>query len=218
MAAAADEVTACMRALEKGGSDLVAEMLRGVDVMQPFDHYPAGDVFDYETHAQNYYHAHRTGVREHGHFHTFLRQAGMPAQCRPARIAGRVPRQRQRDRLSHLVAISMDSAGRPFRLFTVNRWVTGETWYAASDVIAMLDRFAIDHASPSWPVNRWIGAMVRLFHPVVADLVRQRDAVVAAWAAGHPDQNALENRRLEVTAWTDIALERYIAQVRRALG
>lgn len=217
MAAAADEVMACMRALEKGGSNLVAELLRGVAVMQPYEHYPPGDVFDHETHAQYYYHAHRTGAREHGHFHTFLRQPGMPARCRPARIGGRVPRSRQRDRLSHLVAISMDIRGRPFRLFTVNRWVTGETWYAADDVIAMLDRFAIDHASPSWPVNRWVGAILRLFHPVAADLVRQRDAMVAAWAASHPDLNALEDRRLEVAAWTDIALERYIGQVRRAL-
>ena len=28
-----------------------------------------------------------------------------------------------------------------------------------------LDRFDIDHAYPSWPVNRWLTAMVRLFRP-----------------------------------------------------
>ena len=47
----------------------------------------------------------------------------------------------RRDEVSHLVAIALDYAGEPIRLFTTNRWVTGETWYRADDVIKMLDCF-----------------------------------------------------------------------------
>ena len=45
--------------------------------------YHAGDVYDAETHAQFFYHAHPAEQRrsgEHGHFHCFLRPRGMPAQ------------------------------------------------------------------------------------------------------------------------------------------
>ena len=61
----------------------------------------------------------------------------------------------------------MDPTGLPIRLFSANRWVTGEAWYRADDVCKLLDLFEIDHAQPSWPVNRWITAVLRLFHPQV---------------------------------------------------
>ena len=48
----------------------------------------------------------------------------------------------------------MDSTGLPIRLLSTNRWVTGEAWYRADDVCKLLDLFEIDHAQPSWPVNR----------------------------------------------------------------
>ena len=67
--------------------------------------------------------------------------------------------------LSHLIAIAMDSYGYPTNLFTVNRWVTAEAWYLAEQVIQMLDHFVIDHAYPSWLVNRWISAMFVLYRP-----------------------------------------------------
>ena len=51
--------------------------------------------------------------------------------------------------MSHLVAIAVNSRGEPIRLFTTNRWVTGETWYHADDIIGMLDRFAIFDVEPS---------------------------------------------------------------------
>ncbi|MEE8172364.1 MAG: hypothetical protein V3T62_05480, partial [Alphaproteobacteria bacterium] len=38
------------------------------------------------------------------------------------------------DALSHIIGISMDAKGMPIRLFTTNRWVTGEAWYKARDV------------------------------------------------------------------------------------
>jgi len=63
--------------------------------------------------------------------------------------------------------------GDPIGLFYVNRWVTDETWYPAEAVIAMLDRFAIDHVFPNWAVNRWLTALLRLYRPHIEALIRQ---------------------------------------------
>ena len=61
------------------------------------------------------------------------------------------------------MAIAVDPRGEPIRLFTTNRWVTGETWYRADDVIRMLDRFAISDVDPSPTLNRWISAIFGCF-------------------------------------------------------
>jgi hypothetical protein len=220
MAAAGQQVLECYRVLRKTGGNMVGELLRNAGTFYEWDHYPKGDVYDGETFSQYYYHAHPADLRggEHGHFHTFLRGNGMPDGVRPAPLPDFTPPENPNDALSHLIAISMNPAGFPIRLFSTNRWVTGEAWYVADDVIAMLDRFDIDHAQPSWPVNIWVTNMVRLFHPQIEVLVRQRDAAVAAWQDKKPDENAYEDRELEITSVMDIAVEDQIVRVERALG
>lgn len=220
MAEAGREVVEIYRVLAKTGDNVVGELLRGVETFYEWDHYPKGDVYDRETHSQYYYHAHAADQRfqnEHGHFHTFLRPKGMPPGVRPADIPGRPVPEDPNDELSHLIAIAMTGAGLPFRLFTVNRWVTGETWYRAEDVCVLLDHFNIDHARPSWPANRWVSAMVRLFKPQIARLVHRRDAVVEDWARRRPGTDVYEDRDLEVTSYMDIAVEDQVRSVGRAL-
>ena len=95
---------------------------------------------------------------EHGHFHTFVRAPGMPVGMRPIDHKGSEPWPSGADALSHLIGVSMDAYGFPIGLFTTNRWVTDEAWYSAADATRLLARFRIDHAAPSWPVNRWISA------------------------------------------------------------
>ena len=220
MAEAGREVLNVHRVLAKTGDNVVGEVLRNQGTFFEWDHYPKGDVYDPETHGQYYYHAHTADQRfsgEHGHFHTFLRPRGMPDGMAPAAVTDFVPPRDPNDALSHLIAISMDKHGLPFKLFTVNRWVTGETWYAADDVIAMLDYFDIDHTKPSWPVNRWIGSLIRLFRPQIEQLIVKRDATVAEREAAHPDINVFEDRGLEVTSFVDIAIDQQVTAVRHAL-
>ena len=222
MAAAADTVLESIAAVEGGGSNLVAEVLREQGKFTEWDHYPKGDVYDRETHAQYYYHAHPSNLRtsEHGHFHAFVRKKGMPGSIKPAALPASVKRPLGKDALAHLVGISMDSKGRPTRLFTVNRWVTGETWYDAKDVIALLDRFEITHAVPSWPTNRWLGAMIRLFRPQIAWLLTERDESVRLWRMAKPDaeQAPYEDHGLEVTSMLDISIDAQVKLVREAAG
>ena len=216
MRAAAREILECRRVLAKGGLNIVGEVLRGQGTFYENNHYPANDVYDAQTHAQYYYHAHRAG--EHGHFHTFMRRAGMPPGIAPLAWPHAEPWPDGNEALAHLIAISMDAFGRPISLFAVNRWVSAEAWYPAEDVIRMLDRFAIDHAFPFWPVNRWISAMLQLFRPQVEALLRHRDLVVDAWRRAHPDSDVFEDRQLEVTGEFPISIDAQIANVAAALA
>lgn len=214
---AGQEIRECYRVLGKGGSNVVREVIDGAETFYEWNHYPDGDVYDSETHAQYYYHAHRGTENEHGHFHTFLRAKGMPGNCKPVGHPDKSEWPEDDDALTHFVGISMDGYGFPFRLFSTNRWVTGESWYAAPDVCRMIDRFVIDHAYPSWPTNRWISAMFVLYKPEIARLIEARDIAVAEWRKTHPDTDVFEDRDLEITAGMAISVDDMIARVEEAL-
>lgn len=218
MADAGSQILECYRVLRKGGLNVVGEVLRGQGEFYELEHYPKDDVFDADTHSQYYYHTHREGAGEHGHFHTFLRQPGMPEGVQPVPHNGEEPWPEGKDALSHLIAISMDAYGFPIGLFATNRWVTAEAWYKAEDVIGMLDHFSIDHAWPSWPVNIWVSSMMVLFRPRIEMLLRQRDAVVAEWAQQHPGTDVFEDRALDLTGYTRISVERQLEKVLAALN
>jgi hypothetical protein len=217
MAEAAAVIEDSYRVLAKAKANVVAQCLAHQGTFYELDHYPKGDVYDAEFHAQYYYHAHRAESGEHGHFHTFLRAKAMPPHVAPVPYAGKARRPMGNDALAHLVAISMNRPGFPIGLFTTNRWVTDETFYPAGDVIGMLDHFRIDHTFPCLAVNRWITAMVDLFRPQIEALVTARDETVAQWAQAHPDRDVYEDRALEITSIIDIDADRQIAAVRAAL-
>jgi hypothetical protein len=207
-------------------------------------HYPAGEVYDSASHAQYFYHRHPRPARttpaekpgagpgakiEHGHFHLFLRGGGMPAGITPLLLpeftVANAPAPRQSaplkrggsDEVCHLVALAVDRRGEPIRLFTTNRWVTGETWYRADDVILMLERFRVRGDHPSALLNRWVGALVQLFQPEIARLLRERDRAILEqrWRRRG---NVLEDLRLEVTSSLDIDLDARLAAVEHGGG
>ena len=109
MANAGMQVLECYRVLQKSNSIVVAEVLRGQGEFFELDHYPKGDVYNSETHSQFFYHSYRE--KEHGHFLTFLREMGMPKDCRPVKQSDASFMKERDDKLSHLIAISMNSAG-----------------------------------------------------------------------------------------------------------
>lgn len=218
MLAAGEDILECYRVLAKGGLNIVGELLKGQGTFYEYDHFPKGDIYDEEFSSQYYYHAHRAEQGEHGHFHTFLRAGAIPAHVEPVPYDGDEPWPSGDEALSHLICISMDARGFPIGLFATNRWVTAEAWYRAADVIDMLDRFRIDHANPSWPTNRWITAMMRLFEPQIAGLLTHRDAVLEAWSRDHPGIDVYEDRDLEITGWLAISVDEQLAAIRAALA
>lgn len=211
MAAAGRTYRACQDALTRAGSTVVAELVD--DRVEEHTHYPRGDVYDPDSHSQYYFHTHRPG--EYGHFHTFLRARGIPPGIMPAPESGLCGRG---DGLSHLVAIELDQRGAPARLFTTNRWVTGESWYKAADVAAMLSCFDIRSSLPSAVANRWVTAVVALFRPQIGRLLMARDATIVRHRAGRSTAAVLEDRGLEVTSAMDIDVYGQIAAVERAVG
>lgn len=210
MLAAGREAQECCRVLKKGGLNLVGEVLRGQGEFVEYSHYPADDVYDEESRAQYYYHAHRPG--EHGHFHTFMRMSAGNPDGAPA---GDSP---DSGEPVHLIAISMDDYGWPIGLFATNHWVCGGAWLPAEDVIGILPGYRIDHAYPSWPVNRWIGAMMVLFRPHIEALVRHRDEVISEWARRHPETDVFEDRELGVTGFLPISVENLLQELRTVAG
>ena len=219
MRAGGEEVVDCHRVLAKTGDNIVGELIRGEETFFEWDHYPKGDGYDHETHSQFYYHAHPQELRagEHGHFHAFVRPLGIPAGILPAPLPGLELPKGDNDALSHIVGISMDPQGVPIRLFTTNRWVTGETWYNSNDVIALLGLFEISHAVPSWPTNRWVGAMVKLFQPQIGWLQTERDEAVKLWQLDNPEakQPVYEDHGLEITSVVEISVQNQIKLVRK---
>ena len=223
MSRAGQQILECYRLLGKTDANIVGEVLKGQGEFFEWDHYPSGDVFDHETNAQYYYHAHPPEGRakkfgaEHGHFHTFLRPKGMPRTIKPARVPDYEEPEGDNDALTHFIGISMNPAGYPIRIFTTNRWVTGEVWYKASSVISLIDRFSIDQAYPSLVVNIWLTAMLQLYRPDIEALLRARDQAVADWQKKHPGENVYEDRDLELPSIKAISVERQINRIERAL-
>jgi hypothetical protein len=221
-------LTECRRAFAGQPGGILGAVCADGPGFAEWRHYPVGEVYDPHSHAQYFYHAHPAAqrtAREHGHFHTFLRADGMPAGVAPlvlpeSAVADAplppLPPQAaplkhgMRDEVSHLVAIALDGQGEPIRLFTTNRWVTGETWYRADDVIRMLDRFTLDAASGPVLLNRWIAAIVALFRPQIAALLRLRDDTVTNWRRRRRT-NIFEDPRLEVTSSFEIDLDAQLA-------
>jgi hypothetical protein len=222
MQQAGREIVEMYRMLKKAGLNIVGEVLRDTlnrgETFFEFNHYPEDDVYDRETHAQYYYHAHRSEAGEHGHFHCFLRPKGMPAGVAAIQYPATDPWPTGDEALSHLIAIAMDVHGYPTGLFTTNRWVTAEAWYPAEQVLQMLDRFVIDHAFPSLPVNRWISAMFVLYRPHIEALLKRRDEVVWNWADTHPGEDVFEDRALDITSQMDISVEDTLWMVELALA
>ncbi len=216
MAEGGEQILECYRVMQKTDHNIVGLIIEGHGTFYEYDHYPPGDVYDHETHSQYYYHSHRE--HEHGHFHTFLREAGMPADCRPIEQSEADYMTERDDTITHLIAISMNPAGYPIALFTTNRWVTADNWYVADDVISMLDTFCMDLVYPSWPVNIWVTGMLALFRPQIEDLIRERDATVEKWRDEKPDEDIFEHRDYDLASIKEISVEKQIRAVKRALA
>jgi hypothetical protein len=210
----------CQRVLLASSHSVVTELLRFTEKFEYWAHVPPKDVLDGSSSSQYYYHAHTPAdeknatIRhdgEHGHFHSFMRRAGMREEEQPYPALDLDKSTADiKKHLSHILGIAMDKTGNITGLFTTNRWVTGEVWYKAEDVIAMARRYEIDHAQPSWPVNMWVSQCFTAFMPVIKLLLLKRDEMVAQWAVEHGGNdeayNVFEDRQLEVTSYCKIDL------------
>ncbi len=188
---AAERLRALAERMARSGQT-PASLLTGGGAVEAGRHYPDGDLYDFGSHAQAYYHTHRAG--EHGHLHVFQRPKGMAAGLEPL-----VPTT-EADAPCHLVAVAFGADGWPDELFTTNRWVTGEAWYDAGAVAVMLPAFRLMVDGPLAVVAAWVTELVAVHRSTIVRLARSRDATVADWTRLHPGGSALEDAGLEVTS------------------
>ena len=175
------EIAFCENVLRKAGLNVLSETFRDTAEIRAWDHYPPGDIFDPASGAQWFYHCHPAdeATAEHGHFHCFLRPEGSEGP------------------IHHLAAIGVDAYGKVLRIFTVNQWVVGDDWADAETTVALIPRFDVEMARPSYLVNRWLTAVLAVHEDRIAGLIRARDAALAAHQSDLP---ARQDRSLEVTS------------------
>jgi hypothetical protein len=183
----------------RSGSSLAMAAMAGARQCVELQHYPRSDVVDAAHGTRFYYHAHgsrHSPGNEHGHFHLFA-HGGQPGDY------------------THLAGLSIDAQGQPVRVFTTNRWVTGETWRTATEVEQFLVRFAVQTQGRMAPVARWLTAMVHLYGPQLKQLVRRRDTVMTRRSARQGWDALCEDRQLDVVSQTRISLAKRIQQIQQ---
>ena len=219
MQAAAAAVMNVHRLLAKSQSTILREMIAGEPGAAPWRHYPDGDVYDAEYFSQYYFHDHPMTVawpEIQGHFHTFLRLPELEEQGAES-AHDLLTDGLQEPPLCHLIGIGVDAVGQPVRLFTTNRWVTGENRLPAVRLIGLLHRFEIDQTHPSWAVNVWITNLLRMFRPQIEGLLIERDRVVAQHAEACPEADPWEDEALEIPSSLAIHLGHQVDAIASAL-
>lgn len=146
-----------------------------------YDHFPTENGIDERNQIVYFYHAH--GREEHGHFHVFLNS---------------------KRKLSHVVGISVDEYGKPIKLFTVNQWVTNETWQSAKKLLSYIHSLEI-HEEDS--LDGWIAAMIHLYYPQIASLLETRDEIIAE----NGGRAFLQNRSWEVITQIPISMDQQLS-------
>ncbi|MDE3010364.1 MAG: hypothetical protein KGI67_05705 [Pseudomonadota bacterium] len=189
----AQELLGAQMALAVRHGGLLRAALAGAGDFRAARRYPARDVVDLAHGTRFFFHAHADGFAsrgEYGHFHVFLDPTGKGSHM-----------------ASHLIAVAIDGQGLPVRLFTVNRWVTGERWLPAPALSAAARDFRCTTAGRLAPVARWVSACVQAYAPVVDALLRDRDQRVArSRGAAASLETVFEDRSLEVLTECSVAL------------
>ena len=181
----------------QAGTSPTHAALAGARDFEVLRHYPARDVVDAGASTRFYYHAHRLNDPEHGHFHLF--------------VHGRQPGE-----FMHLAALSLDVHGQPTRWFTTNRWVTGEHWRPAAQLLPHLRRWRVRTGGRLAPVARWLGAMVALYAGELEQLLRERDERLASRLQGRSRaerEAVFEDRSLDVISECPALLAPKISQL-----
>ncbi|MDO8650616.1 MAG: hypothetical protein Q7R66_00295 [Undibacterium sp.] len=186
------------------GSSLALAAMAGARRREELIHYPARDVFDPKNGTSFFYHAHRSKkfpINEHGHFHLFFYEKKLNDIVS------------QSDDFSHFIGLSLDDKGLPLRWFTTNRWVSGEQWRPAGELVQLLPTFLVQTNGRLAPVANWINAMVRLFQPQIAQLLYRRDKLMARHIASSGREFSFENRKLDVITECSASLPAKIKQL-----
>lgn len=184
---ALEQALAYVRSLARQGRNPLTAVLGSRRAPRPFRQYPDHGIHWLADGLGYFYHSHGAapgGPREHGHFHLFAEE--------PGRGASRT------DAYRHLLAVGVDAAGAPRRLFTTNLWVTAGAWRPAARLRGDLQRFARVATRRGSGPERWIGLILLLFPGQVREVLRLRERRVREWRRAGIVQRRLADRRIHV--------------------
>jgi hypothetical protein len=142
-------------------------------------------VFDPLWRWHVYYHSHAGPLDEAGHFHT-LRRFG--------------------DRAIHVVGISIDHAGWPQALFTLNHWCVGDGYEPAARIKGYARRFRLDSCSGDPRLIRFLSLLFEAFLGEIEWLQDEKVYALTAHYVRHPDGNLFEDRSVEITSRVNLCL------------
>ncbi len=155
----------CLLELAENETNPVLQVISCDKAVEENKKYPADLLQFNQSGWRAYYHCHpatRAGNHnfpgEHGHFHIFVRTKNEPEEW------------------AHLVALAMDDMGQPLGWFTVNQWVTGESW---QDAELLADKLRdIPYDSQTELTECWLLSLLSLDKNSVRELLKNRDKIL----------------------------------------
>lgn len=188
---AAESLTSCLFEMATAETNPVLQV---IDINNPIEEnkkYPPELLQFNHSGWRAYYHCHpasRAGNHrfqgEHGHFHIFVRI------------------QKEPEIWSHIVALAMDNMGQPLGWFTVNHWVTGQSWSKADDLVRSLSK--IPYQKQNTLLERWLLSLLHLSHEKVTTILYERDKVIEIKQNNSEGKNIKQDRELYLL--TEIAM------------
>ena len=185
-AEAAQRLYACIQEMAERQTNPVLEVLQGVTSVEWERRYPLEHLRFGGACLRAFYHCHRApgkSADEHGHFHVFVR-APQAADTL--------------EHWTHVAGLSMDMLGQPLGWHAVNRWVSGGLWQQAEKIVMLLDRVEIPPGTLL--IERWLGAMLRLFRPEIVDLLSRRDRELSRLGASRAATDILADHAVYALA------------------
>lgn len=212
---AAESLLQCYVELSATGTHVLAEILDGSSPRQ-WDHYPHDDVVDAVSGYQFFYHSHSPGDRdalmEHGHLHVFARtdvHAKAIESDTETDFLSQLGEEPADARTINLLCVALDAKGLPNRLFTVNRWVTGDHLASAAATRRLVVGFHV-RSERYRLITNWLQAFLHLFQPQVEQLLIERDRRLLELASDRISAGLLEDESVEILSSIDIDIDRQI--------
>jgi hypothetical protein len=194
------ELRRLLETLEASAASVVGRVC-GHGAAEPWLIYPGEyGIYDRAARSQFYFHRHENTDHELGHFHT-------------VRLF--------RDRVAHLVAISIGTDGWPTALFTVNLWAVGDADESTVNLKNYVRRFRLDERRaeadmsraggdasrpPLAKVIRFVNLVFEAYRPEIEMLQEEKARTIAAYRETHHGADPFDDRSLEVLSQTTIDL------------
>ncbi len=179
----------CINSFASQDSNPVLSVLPEDDVVEFKRKYPDPQLSFSNMGLRVYYHYHTSSSRpeeEHGHFHIFL--------------------ETDEKQWSHLAGLSMDNLGQPLQWFTVNHWVTGETWSNSKQLENKLGILLEKEPKGLKLVEEWLLAMLGFYKQSLKETLTKKDQHIKTLTQEQGIDKTLQDRTIYLLSHQEINL------------